>query len=1288
MKVSKIVGFLGISLLAVLLAMTLKVSSSTEGNSGANEMTDANAPADVEQSFGKLPLAFEANEGQTDDAVQFMARGPGYGLFLTGERLALALDGPDETGFGLHLVLDGANPEAQAEGIGRLPGTSNYFKGSDPQQWQTNVAQYRKVRYDEVWPGIDVVYYGKQGQLEYDFVVEPDVDPSAISMSFDGAEAVSLVDGELVLATAAGDVVLREPVLYQEHEGYRARVDGRYALLADNQVNFEIGDYDPNRELIIDPVLLYSTFIGGAGGTLDSVVDLELDADDNVYFTGITNAPDFPTTSGTGDGGSGAQDAFVGKLNADGTTLLWSTFLRGSGHDAAADLVLDASGNVYVTGFTQSTDFPTTSGAFQTARNGTNDGFVTKLDPTGSTLLYSTYIGGGGTSEGLAAIEVDAQGKIYVGGATRATNYPTTAGAFDTGANGLTDLIFSIIDPAGGGASDLVYSTYMGTNAEDKNGIVDLVLDAAGDVYMVGGVGCGAQQFPNGAPIPSTAIDPVCGPAGTQIEGFAAKLSPDGNGADDLLWATYLGGDGNRFESADNAELDPDGNLVVVGLANPDGNAATPDFPTTPGAFDPVGDLNPAQGKEDVFVVKISPDGSSLLFGTFIAGVNRDGAADVAIDDAGNIFVAGTTQSSDMPTVAPYQAALSGVVDAWLGKLSADGSTLLFSTYFGCSSFEFALALELDASGTPVIAGNTRSSDFPITPGAYQTSMGGSRDAFITKMDISAPGTHTCGDPVPPPPTSNQDPDCSLVAIADQSADASCSAAISGADVTGVTDPDNDPLTITVSPTNLVLGANTVTVTADDGNGGTCSTDIAVIVVDNTAPVVACPANISVDAPANACAAIVTFTATASDNCGNATVVATPASGSSFPLGSTTVNVTATDDSGNQSSCSFDVSVNDVTAPEVTAQFLPLDSGDDDDDGDDGKVKLCHKPGTNAEKTLEVPASAVPGHLGHGDVLGECDDNENKMAKGKNDKEEDKGGDSKDKGDFQISFSGTDLCDASPDVSAVILIPAIPANAVTEFEAGDDPLQSSIKFRFDAKKGTFKISLEGTDEATLRAQLADAIASGGFAVLNNQVLQLESKQKDNKDEYKFEFNNGILEKVKFESGDPAIMMKATATDASGNSSMVTVDAFTGATMAAAQTSAMQPSSYAQQAVEAKAAASGKTDSAELLSTDSQGGSTSGTIPEAFALAQNYPNPFNPSTTIAFAVPEGGEVTLTIYNMRGQFVQTLYSGGIAAGQHSRVWDGRDFRGTKVASGVYIYQLKAKGFVATKKLLFEK
>lgn len=275
-------------------------------------------------AYGKLPLIFEQNEGQTAAEVDFLARGQGYTLFLTGESAVLSLASSDETGAALYMNLVGANSESRPEGLEILPGTSNYFKGSDPAQWQTNITQYAKVRYDDAWPGIDVVYYGRQGRLEFDFVVEAGVNPDQIRMAVVGAEAMAIKDGALVMETPGGEVVQQKPVIYQEQEGKRFKIDGDYILLADNRIGFKIGAYDKSQTLVIDPVLLYSTLIGGTASTgSESVTDIELDADGNAYITGVTNSADFPNTTIGNHGPAGSQDAFVAKLSADGTTLIW-----------------------------------------------------------------------------------------------------------------------------------------------------------------------------------------------------------------------------------------------------------------------------------------------------------------------------------------------------------------------------------------------------------------------------------------------------------------------------------------------------------------------------------------------------------------------------------------------------------------------------------------------------------------------------------------------------------------------------------------------------------------------------------------------------------------------------------------------------------------------------------------------------------------------------------------------------------------------------------------------------
>ncbi|MFQ5650277.1 MAG: SBBP repeat-containing protein [bacterium] len=1089
MKLSRIIGVLGILLLTILLAMTQKGSFSTDQNS-ADATVSANDPADTKQAFGKLPLAFEANEGQTGDAVQFMARGPGYGLFLTGERVAMSLDGPDETGFGLHLVLVGANPEAQAEGVERLPGASNYFKGSDPEQWQTNVAQYRKVRYDDIWPGIDVVYYGKQGQLEYDFVIAPGIDPSAISLSFDGAEAISLADGELVLATATGDVVLREPVLYQQHDSYLARVDGKYALLADNQVGFEIGDYDPSRELVIDPVLFYSTYLGGNG--FDGATRIEVDAAGNAYLAGVTPSANFPTTAGAFDvthNSPGLRDNYLAKLDPTGTTLLYSTFIGGSNHDHTdgrfLGLKVDAAGNAYLVADPRSNDYPTTSGAFQTAfGGGQSDIAVTKLNPTGTALVYSTYVGGNNTERvGDHAIALGTDGSVYVAGLSLSANFPVTAGVFDQTINGQADGVVFKLNPSG---TALDWATFLGGAANE--GVNAVEVDAAGNVYVAGGTR--STNFPLAGSPPDAVF------SGTPLEAYAAKLNPSGTA---LLYSTFIGGSNN--DEAIDLVLDAAGNAYVTGYTK------STDFPTVSpvqAAFGGGGSTG------DLFVTKINAGGTAFSVSTYLGGNGNEFPSNIILDASARIYVGGNTASTDFPTVNHFQNSLIGGLDATLTRLSADGSTIEFSTYFGCTGNDFITDIQVDAAGALYAVGGTSSTDFPVTTSALQSTLAGGFDCFITKMDPDAPGTHVCGTP-PPEVPSNQDPDCNLAAIADQNADASCGATISGADVTGVTDPDGDPLTITVNPTTLVLGANVVTVMADDGNGGSCSTDITVNVVDNTPPV-------------------------------------------------------------------------------ITADLISVPGDDDDEEDDDN-----------------------------------------------------------DEGRFAVQCSATDNCSSILDLTAVMQAPSL-TNPTVEFH-----VKKENKLKYDLKKN--KVKVAGPDPHGLWAAVQSA---GGVAVNDGQELKLKITG-DHKHEFKFD-KNGNLKEVK---GTEAPVLVCTATDAAGNVGTATVSA-----------------DLSKDDDDDDDDHNGKAHKSAVSNLESLG------LPGEFGLAQNHPNPFNPTTVISFAVPEAGKVKLTIYNMMGQLVKTLYYGQATAGEHKVVWNARNESGVKVASGVYIYRLEAKNFQGMKRLILMK
>jgi hypothetical protein len=471
-----------------LEALEGRLCLSTLPTSTALAPPDDATLARVSAAYGQVPLSFEANQGQADARVDFLARGSGYGLFLTPTEAVLSLQPPAATdadqapaGDVLSLRLLGANRHAQAEGLDQLAGTSNYLVGTDPGQWHTDIANYGQVAYDGVWRGIDVVYYGNQRHLEYDFVLEPGADPGSIKLQFQGARGLELDgQGNLVLQTAGGDVVQQAPVLYQEIGGVRHAVSGHYVLKGQGQVGFEVGAYDPTRPLVIDPVLSYSTYLGKGDYGFGIVVD----GSGSAYVTGYTSSTQFPTRNPLQSRLASIRnwDAFVTKLSPDGRSLVYSTYLGGNDYDKGTAIAVDASGNAYVTGSTNSTNFPTTAGAFQRAwgggydSNGTarHDAFVAKLNPTGNALVYSTYLGGAGNennyySPSSGGIAVDASGNAYVTGATSSSNFPLQ-NALQATFGGVSDAFVTKLNAAG---TALVYSTYLGGSGEERGGLWD-----------------------------------------------------------------------------------------------------------------------------------------------------------------------------------------------------------------------------------------------------------------------------------------------------------------------------------------------------------------------------------------------------------------------------------------------------------------------------------------------------------------------------------------------------------------------------------------------------------------------------------------------------------------------------------------------------------------------------------------------------------------------------------------------------------------------------------------------
>ncbi len=714
---------------------------SAAGANGALESNGVDRPQRLATFYARLPLSFEPNRGQTDGRVKFLARGLGYTLFLTSNAAVLALrsrqlsvvsrqlqktktadHGPRTTDSVLQMKLLGANRTAKATGLEELPARANYFIGNDPKKWRTDVPTYAKVKDEGVYPGIDLVYYGHQGQLEYDFVVEPGADPKAIRLGIEAGKSRVAIDayGDLVIETDGGEVRLHKPVVYQPKGPLKSQfriqnselLNGRYALTADKRVSFEVEDYDRSRPLIIDPVLSYSTYLGGTGG--DVANGIAVDSSGNAYVTGSTASSDFPVKSAEQGTYAGNGDAFVAKFNATGSGLVFSTFLGGSGSDSGAALAVDLSGNSYVVGNTSSINFPTTSGAFQPNYAGNGDGFVVKLSASGSSLIYSSYLGG---SDGdfAQAIALDSSGNAYVTGSTRSADFPT-AKPLQIGNDGQSDAFVTKVNPSGTG---LVYSTYLGGSSADSGQAI--AVDGAGNAYVTGFTF--SKDFPT--------QNALQGANAGGLDAFVTELNSAGSG---LVFSTYLGG--SAQDRAFGLAVDAHGSVYVTG------DTQSNDFPTTTNAFQ-----TSNHGQGDAFVSKLAPGGSSLVYSTLLGGSGTDQANGIAVDSSGDAAITGFTQSSDFPTANPLQRILgvSGAglcgstlcADAFVTELGPSGA-LVYSTYLGGSGADFGQAIALDSSGAVYMAGSTTSPNFPVIAGASQGTFSGTSSnstAFVAKVN-------------------------------------------------------------------------------------------------------------------------------------------------------------------------------------------------------------------------------------------------------------------------------------------------------------------------------------------------------------------------------------------------------------------------------------------------------------------------------------------------------------------------------------------------------------------------
>ncbi|MEO7725271.1 MAG: SBBP repeat-containing protein [Chthoniobacterales bacterium] len=662
--------------------------------------------------------------------MKFLSRGSGYNLFLTNREAVLVLSKPEKPAprpankatraslsqepkrqsTVLRTQLIAANPAGKVTGEEELAGKVNYFIGRDPAKWRTDVATYAKIRYEEVYPGIDLVYYGNQGQLEYDFVVGPGADPARIGLKVAGAQKVSLNgEGQLVVQTAGGTVRWDKPTVYQQAGGERRAVKGKYVLRRGHELGFEVAAYDTTKPLIIDPTLVYSTFLGGSN--TDFGYATAVDTAGNAYVTGNTSSKDFPTTPGVFQQNRGQQDAaFVTELNPTGTAVLYSTYLGGNGSESGYAIAVDTAGKVYLTGNTSSSDFPTTPEAFQTTFQGTLDVFVTELNATGSALLYSTYLGGSDFDYGFA-IAVGVSGNAFVTGETTSANFPTTTGAFQTTyGGGLRDAFVTELNPTGTG---LIYSTYLGGSGEESG--TGMAVDTSGNAYVTGSTG--SSDFPTTAGAFQTTKNGVF-----FTDAFVTKLNPTGTG---LLYSTYLGG--IMSDQSGGIVVDTSGNAYITGTTS------SSDFPTTAGAYQTT-----RIGEDDAFVTELNPSATGLSYSTYLGGSVGETGTGIAVNTSGNAYVTGQTSSPDFPTTAAaFQTTYGGgLTDAFVTELNPTGASLLYSTYFGGSGFESGRGIAVGTSGNAYLTGLTGSSDFPTTAGAFQTTFGGGvYDAFVAKFE-------------------------------------------------------------------------------------------------------------------------------------------------------------------------------------------------------------------------------------------------------------------------------------------------------------------------------------------------------------------------------------------------------------------------------------------------------------------------------------------------------------------------------------------------------------------------
>jgi|HubBroStandDraft_2_1064218.scaffolds.fasta_scaffold06435_1 hypothetical protein len=786
----------GIAVTVLALVFSIRTTldlAHSSWNGSTNRTVTASAPAtllsaaqkkDWSRGYGKLPLAFEVNQGQTAPDVQFLAHGAGYQLFLTSQEAVLTLSQPlaantkavkGKSLFAasrkpggalktsvLRMHLDGANPAPKIAGTKLLPGKVNYFIGDDPHKWRTDIPSYEAVRYRGIYPGVDLLFYGREQHLEYDFIVAPGADPKAIALSIDGARKLEVNSrGDVVMSVENGKVALRRPSVYQDVNGERRQIAGNYIVANDHQIRFSVAEYDHTQPLTIDPLLNYSTYVGGE--VFDQALGIALDAAGDAYIAGFTQSTKFPTMnplSATPPGDVSLGTAFVSELNPTGTALIYSTYLGGSGNtffgDGANAIAVDTANppNIYVTGFTGSPDFPVSTvllpfqgqpGPASTAMQFGGSAFITKLAPSASgsaQLAYSSYLGGNTFDEGFG-IAVDGSGNAYIAGATASSNFPQQGTQITPGLTSTnTNAFLTKINTTLSGAPSLIYSTYLGGSGAGSSFLnfgdvaFAVTIDSSSNAYLVGGTT--STDYPTaGTAITGSA---ACG-ANTVSSAFISVINTT---AQTLTYSHCLGG--SNYDLALGVNLGTGVPAVTAGIVYVSGTTGSSNFPVTANSIPAPSTV--ANGV--AFVSLLNTATGALQYSTYLGGTNSDTGYAISSDSTGNAYVTGQTSSSDFPITrgALVQTLANPTGAAFVSKISPNGNglaDLVYSSYFGGQTANTFTTQDsgrgIAVSGTNAyITGQMTSADMPVSSGAFQTSLGatGATNAYVADLPLIA----------------------------------------------------------------------------------------------------------------------------------------------------------------------------------------------------------------------------------------------------------------------------------------------------------------------------------------------------------------------------------------------------------------------------------------------------------------------------------------------------------------------------------------------------------------------